>query len=384
MKRTAWVVLIAGLSTLALSGCQQAASSVSSTPTAYTKPAAEAGASSGTVNKSSNSQPAVSSTSITQEEAGIKIRVDMPEIKTFLQKSKQGPIVPALKQNAVPQGLAYLEDRKWILVSYYRDDGKPSLLTVIDAGTGQMVKALELYKSGGAPYTGHAGGITASRKHVWISSDKDVNYVNIEDIVKADDGKLTFVGSVKNDTRASFSAYADGILWIGEFAHGTDYPTDKSHYMTNRDDKEHKAWAVGYKLDVATDLPLAKAEQGAVPAVPDYILSLPDSIQGMYIGKDGIWLSQSYGRNNASTLHRYVNSLTVDKPHTTVSVRGKDVPVWFLDSKNLSNKLETPPMSEGLFETNGQLYILFESGATKYRTSSSYALDRIQIMPSKE
>ncbi|NOU74898.1 hypothetical protein GC098_26510 [Paenibacillus sp. LMG 31458] len=383
MKRMAWIVLIAGLSALMVTGCQQGASSVSTTPAASTKPAAKAGAASGAVNKSGNSQTAATPAVITQEEAGIKIRVDMPEIKTFLQKAKQGPIVPALKQNAIPQGMAYLEDLKWILVSYYREDGKPSLLTVIDVGTGKMVKAFELHKSDGTPYTGHAGGITASRKHIWISSEQDVNFINTEDILKADNGKLTFKGSVKNDTRASFTTYADGVLWIGEFAQGTDYPTDKSHYMTNRDDKEHRAWAVGYKLDAETDLPVAK-EQGATPAVPDYIMSLPGSIQGMFVTKDGIWLSQSSGRNNASTLHCFVNSMTVDKPHTTVSVRGKDVPVWFLDSKSLKSKMEAPPMSEGLFETNGQLYILFESGATKYKTSSSYALDRIQILPLQE
>lgn len=376
MKRWALSALAAAWPVLAIAGCQPAASP----------------ASTAAVNASAANAPAVASAApaaapsgaITQEEAGIKFRVDMPEIKSFLQRAKQGPVVPALKQNAVPQGMAYLEDRGWILVSYYRDEGKSSLLAVIDAATGQMVKALELYKSAGVPYTGHAGGIAASGKHVWISSDNDVNYVNIDEVVKAKDGKLTFAGTVKNDTRSSFTAYAAGVLWIGEFAHGTEYPTDKSHYMTNRDDKEHRAWAVGYKLDEATDLPVAQAGQGGEPAVPDYILSLPNNIQGMHVGKDSIWLSQSYGRNNASTLFRHAQSMTADKPHATVTVRGKQVPVWFLDSKNKKSQMEAPPMSEGLFETKDQLYVLFESGAAKYRTSSSYALDRIQILPLQE
>ncbi|MDD9270760.1 hypothetical protein ACFPES_27245 [Paenibacillus sp. GCM10023248] len=372
MKRLALAVLAAALPVLAVAGCGSAAPPTSP---ASAKPAAAVTAA---VSPAASAAP---SGAITQEEAGIKIRVDMPEIKSFLQRSKQGPVVPALKQNAVPQGMAYLEDRGWILVSYYRDEGKSSLLTVIDAATGQMVKALELYKTAGVPYTGHAGGIAASRKHVWISSDKDVNYVNIDEIVNASDGKLTFAGAVKNDTRSSFTAYAEGVLWIGEFAHGTEYPTDKSHYITNRDDKEHKAWAVGYKLDATSDLPVAQAGQSGEPAVPDYIMSLPDNIQGMHVGQDSIWLSQSYGRNNASTLFRHANSVKSDKPHANVTVRGKQVPLWFLDSKNKQSQMETPPMSEGLFETKSQLYMLFESGAAKYRTSSSYALDRIQILP---
>jgi hypothetical protein len=286
-----------------------------------------------------------------------------------------------LLQNAVPQGLAYMEDKKWLLVSHYRENGKTSLLSVIDAASGKMVKAVELYKNPTAPYTGHAGGITASKKHVWISSDKDVYYVNMDDIVKAENGgKLLFAGSVQSDTRASFTAYEDGVLWIGEFAHGSDYPTDKSHYLTNRDDKEHKAWAEGYKLDAATDLPVVQSGQGQGRSVPDYIISLPDRIQGMSVAKDHIWLSQSYGRNNASTLYRFANSLA-EKPHSKVTIRSTEVPVWFLDSKNQASTMELPPMSEGIVESAGQLYILFESGAAKYKTSSSYALDRIQLLP---
>ncbi|UUZ85309.1 hypothetical protein LJK88_18135 [Paenibacillus sp. P26] len=168
------------------------------------------------------------------------------------------------------------------------------------------------------------------------------------------------------------------MLWIGEFAHGTDYPTDKSHYLTNRDGKEHKAWAEGYKLSANTDLPLAAAGQG--PIAPDYILSLPDSIQGMSVQQDRIWLSQSYGRNNISTLFRYKMSLT-DPPQTKVTVNGREVPVWFLDGNNQAEQMKLPPMAEGLFEWKGSMYILFESGAAKYRSSSSYPLDRIRILP---
>ncbi|MFD0681788.1 MULTISPECIES: hypothetical protein [unclassified Paenibacillus] len=361
---------------LTATGCQQQPAAVE------VKPASAAAASPNTA--APKEKPATGTAGITQEEAGIKFRVDMPEIKPFLQKAKPGPIVPALLQNAVPQGLAYIEDKKWMLVSHYREDGKPSLLSVIDASSGKMVKAVELYKNSGTPYTGHAGGITASKKHVWISSDKDVYYVNLEDIVKAENGgKLAFAGSVQSDTRASFTAYEDGILWIGEFAHGSDYLTDKSHYLMNRDDKQHKAWAEGYRLNPETDLPSTKPEQGQGPIAPDYILSLPDRIQGMSVAKDHIWLSQSYGRNNASTLYRFNINMT-EKPHSKAAVRSTEIPVWFLDSKNEADKMELPPMSEGIFESAGQLHILFESGAAKYKTSSSYALDRIQILPLNE
>ncbi|UUZ85308.1 hypothetical protein LJK88_18130 [Paenibacillus sp. P26] len=102
----------------------------------------------------SGGDKAAAGSGITQEEADIKLRVDIPEIQPFLQASGEGPVVPDLKQNAVPQGMAYLAERSWILLSHYREDGKPSLLTVVDASTGKMVKALELYRSGFSPIPG--------------------------------------------------------------------------------------------------------------------------------------------------------------------------------------------------------------------------------------
>lgn len=280
--------------------------------------------------------------------------------------------------------MAYLEEKNWILISHYREDGKPGILSVIDAESGQMVKALDLYKNESTPYTGHAGGVTVSKKHIWIASESNVYYFSKDDLLKANKtDKIVFKGLVQTNTRASFNAFADGVLWVGEFAQGTSYPTDISHYMTNRDQKEYKAWAVGYKLDPSTDLPNDLKLQASGPIVPDMIISLPDSVQAMYTEKDSFWLSQSYGRNATSDLTRYKHSLS-EIPHKTVKLGQTEVPVWFLDTKNKMEKMEIAPMAEGIFKSNGNMYILFESGATKYKTSSSYALDRIHILPWRE
>lgn len=371
------MMIVAGLIAFAAAGCGQSAETVN----AATKTPAPTSALKGT---ETTPRQVNTIAGITQEDAGIKIRVDMPEIKEFLAQSKQGPIIPALKQNFIPQGMAYLEQKKWILISHYREDGKSNLLSVVDAENGQLVKALELYTSESEPYTGHAGGVTISNKYIWISSESKVYYFLKDDLIKADRaGKIVFKGFIQTPNRASFNAFADGVLWVGEFAQGASYPTDKSHYITNRDGKEHKAWAVGYKLDASTDLPDAMKSQPTGPVVPDMIISLPDSVQAMYMNKDSIWLSQSYGRNSTSELTRYKLSLS-EMPHTKVKLESSEIPVWFLDNKNKGKKLQIAPMSEGIFELNEQIYILFESGATKYKTSSSYALDRIHSLPWRE
>ncbi|MGG1556268.1 hypothetical protein [Paenibacillus ferrarius] len=375
------VVLAAGLIALTGAGCQKretaAAVQASSAPPAATTAPPKA---TEPIAKQVNALAG-----ITQEEAGIKIRVDMPEIKDFLAQSKQGPIIPALKQNAIPQGMAYVEEKNWIVISHYREEGKSGLLTVVDAGSGKLVKALELYKDAATPYTGHAGGVAVSSRYVWLSSDGNLYYFPKDDLLQAGEtGKLVFKGLVSTGTRASFNAYADGVLWAGEFAQGTSYPTDASHYMTNRDGKEHKAWAVGYKLDPATDMPVAlKGDKAGSALTPDLILSLPDSVQGMYLNADGVWLSQSYGRNSISDITRYKHTAS-EAPHATVKVGQAEVPVWFLDSKDKGKKMVVPPMAEGIFVHSGDLHILFESGATKYMTSSTYALDRIHILPWRE
>ncbi|SDD82353.1 hypothetical protein SAMN02799630_04248 [Paenibacillus sp. UNCCL117] len=370
MRRKAYMIALAGIGALAIVGCQSApAGGGASAPPAAAAPE---------VKQAVQQEP---KSLVTQEEAGIKLRVDMPEIAWFLEHAQPGPLIPALKQEAVPQGIGYVEEKNWLLVTHYREKGQSSLLTVIDAGTGKLVKAHELYKEQGVPYTGHAGGITASKQNVWISSDGKAYRLKKETLIQAEDeAKLVFEGALATDTRASFTAYADGVLWVGEFAQGASYPTSKTHYMTNRDGKEHKAWAAGYKLDPDTDdLPAGKAGAAGEPAVPDYILSLPDMVQGIEVDKGRIVLSQSYGRNAASSLIIHKQPLA-EAPHQTVKIGNSSVPVWFLDSQTKQKELAAPPMTEGIVTVKGKLHVLFESAAKPYMTSSSYPLDHIYTL----
>ncbi|WP_079910844.1 hypothetical protein [Paenibacillus sp. 32352] len=372
MKQKAMLIVLSCMLCVTAAGCQPSSAGNAMKAAEQAAPAAA---------KKPEDQSAANGGKITQEEAGIKIRIDFPEIKTFLQAAKQGPIVPALMQKAVPQGIGFIEEKNWILISHYREGGLPSLLSVIDAGTGSMVKVMELYKDADKPYTGHAGGVTVSKSHVWISSDNHVFQLNLDEVMSApNESKLMFRGSIRTDTRASFTTYSDGVLWVGEYANGKDYPTEKSHYMNNRDDKEYKAWTVGFKLDPQTDLlPAGKAAQSNTPVVPDYILSIPDSVQGMAVLKNKILLSQSSGRNAASALIQHTNVLA-EPPHTKAVIGSESVPVWFLDSKNKPESMAIPPMSEGIVYSKDTLYLLFESGASMYKASSSYALDRIQLL----
>ncbi|MCR8643839.1 hypothetical protein NV379_14380 [Paenibacillus sp. N1-5-1-14] len=318
---------------------------------------------------------------VTQEDTNIKYRINKPEFMPFIEKAKPGPIVPGLLQDYIPQGIAYMQEQDWILVSYYREDENPSLLVVIDAQTGKHLKSLQLFQANKEPYKEHAGGVTVSKKYVWISSNSNMYYLKKEDLVQAEPiGKLYMAGHFKTDVRASFTTYSDGVLWAGEFANGTaDYPTDLSHHITSdRDQTTYLAWAEGFQLDEQTDLPTNQASSAGI-TVPSYALAIPNRIQGMTVRHDQLILSESFGRNTEGSLIIHKNILR-EKPHKEVDFSGNKVPLWFLDSSNRVTTISGPPMTEGIVDNKNTLYVLFESGANKFRSSGSYPLDRIYTL----
>ncbi|TCZ78890.1 hypothetical protein E0485_07420 [Paenibacillus albiflavus] len=379
MKRITNVFSISLIILTVLAGCsnssKQAESSTAPTPapTAAVTPAPSA-------------EPEISNDplKVSQDDTNIKVRINKPEFMPFIEKAKPGPIIPGLFQDYIPQGLAYMPEQDWLLVSYYREDDHPSLLTVVDAKTGEHLKSLQLFKEDKEPYREHAGGLTVSKKFVWIASNSNMYYIKKEDLIQAEKiGKLNIEGHFKTDVRASFNTYYDGVIWAGEFANGTaDYPTSPEHHITNpRDNTEHLAWAEGFKLDEETDLPTNKKIEGDV-TVPDYALALPQRIQGMTVRPNQLILSESFGRNTESSLIFHKNILS-EEPHKVVDFGGNKVPLWYLDSKNLEETISGPPMFEGIVEHDKTLYILFESGANKFRVSGSYPLDRIYTLELK-
>lgn len=318
---------------------------------------------------------------ITQEDLDVTPYQERPgfQFKPFLEASKPGAVIPGLKQKTVPQGMAYYKDKNWLLTSHYSEtSGKPSILTVIDNATGKMIKSFELYKKDQSPYTGHAGGVAVSGKYVWISSDKQLWYIKLEDVVSQGDGhsKLTIAGQFPVESRASFTEYADGILWVGDYAYGDKYPTPENRHMKNREQKLHKGWIAGYELDKETDL--IKLDADTNSAIPKVILSIPDMVQGMTIWNDQILLSQSYGKTGASSLLLYKKEYANSQPHGYVeNVFKKKVPLWFLDKESKLKEIGMPPMSENIAHDDNSLYVLFESAAEMYRITGSYPLNRI-------
>jgi len=318
---------------------------------------------------------------ITQEERSSNDRD--PKYQGLWDISKDGPVIPGLVQDLVPQGLGYYKKKNWLLTINYLDDGRPGTLCVIDATTEKLIKSVELYNEDGTPYTGHAGGVAVSKDHVWISSENYLFTLNVSDIVLAQNNdEIRFTNQIPIPVEAAYDVYDDdnGILWVGEFYEPNSYPTDPSHHLVNRAGEMQYAWMIGYKLKSNLDM-LSNDQwnkESGVPATPDYVLSTIGKVQGAIVEKKGISLVTSYGRANDSVLYRYESPLK-EATHTYVKIGDKEVPLWFLDGQTTKPResIVSIPMNEGAVLVKSDLYVSFESGANKYRYTGTYPRDRM-------
>lgn len=89
-----------------------------------------------------------------------------------------------------------------------------------------------------------------------------------------------------------------------------------------------------------------------------------------------IVLSESYGRKNASHLLLHQDVLA-QQPHSTVTIRDTEVPLWYLDSNTLTRSITMPPMSEAVESAGDGVYLLFESGAASYVSDAVDPVDHV-------
>ena len=219
----------------------------------------------------------------------------------------------------------------------------------MDTATGELTAEYLLLNAGGTPFDGHVGGVAVSEDTLYVSGQKQnglytICAIPLKDLPAEGSHEVKLEQTIPVPVSPSFLSDSHGYLWVGNFYHpGADYPlSDGMKYTTARAD-------------------------GDDYAQPDVVLVGPNKIQGVVVGEDDtVTLSQSYGRkNNASLLH-YSLALgeTLD---TMLTVQGRDVPGYILDSKRLKESVTAMPMTEALADAkDGGIYVLFESGAIHY------------------
>ena len=220
--------------------------------------------------------------------------------------------------NYAPQGLAYSEKYNVILQTSYNKNKKASMLYITDFKTKKLIKKLQLKKSNNEINNNHVGGIATDNNTLWITSDYEVNEYSLEEVMNTNNNYIKSISDKKIPNRGDFCTYKDNTLWIGSFHIKIFYPEDPilHGFKVNNDNIDYDN--------------------------PDYEYDIPWLVQGMAITDDNKFVySQSFTPFHLSTISIY-------------------------DREKLVKEIKVPPMSEGIFYKDNEIYICFESNATRY------------------
>lgn len=295
--------------------------------------------------------------------------LEIEEYATFFNSFNKSFVIPGLFEGIIPQGICYDEVSGFILVTGYYEDGLfPSMVMCIDQKSGELVSAHPLTNTEGEPYYGHAGGIASSQNTVFITTDYECYTFTSTALKETKNGEaIRFTGKFKLNTLGSFACIHNNIFWTGDFIESDDKEREKVTDVTTLNSGEtFYAYCEGYILEEG--LPSVKSiNSQANGYIPDYFLAIPEQVQGMAFTKsDKIIFSTSYGRRNDSKIYIYDDILTEDKIGTK-KVDNKNVDLYACSNEMLVKEITAPPMSEGLAVHPDGIYLIFESGAAKYR-----------------
>ncbi len=294
---------------------------------------------------------------------------EIEEYGDFFKEFTSDFTIPGLFEGIIPQGICYIETLKMYAVSGYFKDGEfPSMIMLIDEDSGKFLKAFQLQDVDGNNYYGHAGGLAASDDYIYLTSEYICNIFSVEGLKTLKNGEnLKFESNFKLNTDGAFACVNEGILWTGDFMESSDDERKNARKITTLSSGEtFYAYCEGYTLN--NGLPdVKKINSQTNGYIPDYVLAIPEQVQGMAFTNSGkLIFSTSYGRRNNSQIYIYDDVLLSEKVGT-YSVDGTDIELLACSSDLLKKVITAPPMAEGIVLTEKGQYLIFESGASKYR-----------------
>lgn len=277
--------------------------------------------------------------------------------------------IPETENGYVPQGFCYSEATDCYYISYYHKTAA-SIISVVDAKSGEKIKTLNLKKSNGDDFTGHAGGIAEDGVFFYVCHGSRIYRLTLAELVLTPDGgNLYLINSILTDVKCSYLNSDGEYLYAGEFyVFDTDgsYDTDVSHHMAISLFETAYSRCNAYKIsDIADDF--VKGQEKI--SIPEFVLTTPNSVQGFARTENGGFaLATSFGRNNNSYLKIY-EDVTAGEADFEVDYDGEKVPAYHLKKSDRTENLCQPPMLEGIDDRNGKVLGIFESGAKTYSDS---------------
>ena len=294
---------------------------------------------------------------------------EIEDYKYFFKDFKADFTIPGLFEGIIPQGICYIGELDAFAISGYYEEGLfPSILMLVDAKSGEFTKAFHLQNVDGKDYSGHAGGLTASEDYIYITSENTCYICEIDSLKELKNGDtLQFESNFKLNTFGSFACYNEGVLWTGDFIESSDKGRESSRKITTLGSGEtFYAYCEGYILkDGLPDVKKINSETTGY--IPDYLLAIPEQVQGMSFTISGKMIfSTSYGRKNNSKIYIYDDVLLTERIGT-YTVEETEIDLLACSSDLLKETIIAPPMAEGITQGEKGQYIIFESGAEKYR-----------------
>ncbi len=238
--------------------------------------------------------------------------------------------IPGDDTRWIPQGLTYWPEQDALIISYYDgDSAKNSRLAVIDRASGAKRKILEL------PESGHVGGLAMSPSYLWVASSGTVSRIAKSELQSTGDGGRLAVDAAWKLPATSFATMeGDNLLWLGTY--------------------KRNGTATAYRYPL-------KGEAIHVPSGPDRTVKIPLYVQGIAVSGDKMVLSRSRSRNRDSRLEV--------RPAAAPTSKGRSI--------------VAPNMSEGVVFGHGEVHVLYESGAKKYR-DADYRVKTVHHAPTSD
>ena len=281
--------------------------------------------------------------------------------------------IPGLNEGFVPQGLDYDAETDTYIHSGY-NGGEIEIYLVKD----KDVKKLIPVNESGEREKGHAGGVAHAGDYLYVADNPNegngrLGFLYVFDwneALNAEDGaSVKPIKTFEVDTSSSFCFSDDEYIYVGEFYRPDAYETLESHYYTTPAGDENKAILSAYPLN---------ADGAIIGEYPEFSISIPAQVQGFAVTKEGkIAVSTSWGLTSS---HLEIHSGKKDSG-TTISVSGKEVPLYYIDSTTRERDIVMPTFSEGLAILGDQIAISFESACNKYIIGKLFFATKVVSFP---
>lgn len=277
-------------------------------------------------------------------------------------------LVPGQAEDMIPQGLTYLPEKDWLLVSSYdKSEENASVIFALDRETGDFAAQFNLYTADGEPWKCHAGGIAVSEYNLYVTSDCGVAYFPLADL-DVESGTVADISYKEalsfgqlGETYSAYISVCDGILWAGNFYSNSPLSPVLAKWgfigadWVWKPNDEYFNAILGYVLSGDS----SEEEWAALEEIKDNASKVVnidndmDCIQGISFKKlDNDTYRMYLSRTTDGSLGASISVATVDLSEDVATV-----------SKSEFGFYDNLPGAEGIVFVGDDLFILYEAGA---------------------